>query len=85
MTKRDYAKEYRDYQGTPEQIIKRSQRNKARRAYEKVHGDLPSNVDVDHKKRIDKGGTNKPSNLRALTESKNSAWRKGKKGYDHER
>ena len=30
--KRDYKKEYRDYQGTPEQIKRRSQRNKARRA-----------------------------------------------------
>ena len=80
-TKRDYKKEYREYQGTPEQIAKRSQRNKARRAYEKVNGDLPSNVDVDHKKMIKDGGTNAASNLRAVSESKNSAWRKGKKGY----
>ena len=28
---RDYKKEYRDYQGTPEQIKRRAQRNKARR------------------------------------------------------
>ena len=28
---RDYAKEYRDYGGTPEQIKRRAQRNKARR------------------------------------------------------
>lgn len=27
---RDYAKEYRDYQGTPEQIKRRAQRNAAR-------------------------------------------------------
>lgn len=32
MTKqRDYKKEYRDYGGTPEQIKRRAQRNKARR------------------------------------------------------
>lgn len=79
-TKRDYKKEYKDYQGTPEQIKKRAQRNAARREYEKKHGDLPSNVDVDHKKMIKDGGTNSPSNLRAVPESKNSAWRKGKKG-----
>lgn len=46
---RNYAKEYRDYQGTPEQIRRRSQRNKARRAAEKrgaVHkGD---GKEVDH-------------------------------------
>jgi len=31
MVKRDFAKEYRDYHGTPEQIKRRSERNKARR------------------------------------------------------
>lgn len=31
MVKRDYAKEYRDYGGTPEQIQRRSERNQARR------------------------------------------------------
>lgn len=31
---RDYAKEYRDYQGTPEQIKRRAQRNSARAAAE---------------------------------------------------
>lgn len=80
-TKRNYKKEYAEYQGTPEQIAKRSQRNKARRAYEKSNGDLPSNVDVDHKKMIKDGGTNAPSNLRAVSEKKNTGWRKGVKGY----
>lgn len=79
--KRDYKKEYRNYQGKPEQIAKRSSRNKARRAYEKTHGDLPSNVDVDHKRPIDNGGTNAPGNLRAVPEKRNTAWRKGAKGY----
>ena len=31
MVKRNYPKEYRDYHGTPEQIQRRSERNKARR------------------------------------------------------
>ena len=79
--KRDFKKEYREYHSKPEQIKKRAMRNEARREYEKKHGDLPSNVDVDHKKRLAKGGTNDPSNLRAVHESKNSAWRKGLKGY----
>lgn len=82
MTKpRDYKKEYAEYQGKPEQIKKRAQRNAARREYEKAHGNLPPNVDVDHKKMIKDGGTNDPKNLRAVSESKNTAWRKGKKGY----
>lgn len=33
--KRDYKKEYRDYHGTPEQIKRRAERNKDRRAAEK--------------------------------------------------
>jgi len=64
------------YESTPEQIAKRSQRNKARRQYEAAHGKLPSTTDIDHKKMIDAGGKNTPSNLRAISQSENSAWRK---------
>lgn len=69
------------YQAQPEQIKNRSQRNQARAEFEKKHGNLPSNVDVDHKKPIARGGTNANSNLRAVSEKANSGWRKGKKGY----
>ena len=79
--KRDYKKEYQNYQGTPEQIANRSQRNKARREYEKAHGAQPSAVDVGHKKAIISGGTNTPSNLRAEGVKGNRDWRKGKHGY----
>lgn len=78
---RDYKKEYRDYHSKPEQVKKRAQRNAARREYEKKNGDLPSTVDVDHKRMIKDGGSNDPKNLRAVHEKTNSAWRKGKKGY----
>ena len=78
---RNYRKEYDTYHGTPEQRAKNNQRKAARRAYEKAHGDLPANVDIDHKKLIKDGGTNNPSNLRAVPESVNSGWRKGRKGY----
>lgn len=37
--KRDYAKEYRDYQGTPEQIKRRAQRNAARKKLGLKKGD----------------------------------------------
>lgn len=80
---RDYKKEYAAYQGTEEQKKNRAARNTARRRYEKAHGDLPSTTDVDHKKRLAKGGSNSPSNLRAAPEKKNAGWRKGKKGYDN--
>jgi hypothetical protein len=45
---RDYAAEYAKYQGTPDQIKNRAERNKARRDYEKANGDLPTTTDVDH-------------------------------------
>ena len=74
MSGRNYANEYAKYQGTPEQIKKRAQRNAARAAYEKQHGNLPSNVDVDHKRPIVKGGGNSASNLRAVPASQNRSF-----------
>jgi len=70
------------YNARPEQVKKRAQRNAARAEYEKKHGDLPANVDVDHKRMIKDGGGNSDSNLRASSQTKNRGWRKGKKGYD---
>ena len=71
MTKaRDYKKEYRTYQGTREQLRKRSSRNKARRHMEKdglVHkGD---GKDVDHKDGNPLN--NSRSNLHTMSASKN--------------
>jgi len=73
---RDYAKEYREYHGTPEQIAKRSKRVLARRAYEKVHGDQ-TGKDIDHKKPLRNGGSNALSNLRATSVKKNRGWNRG--------
>ena len=70
MKRRDYAKEYRDFHGKPEQGAARSSRNKARRMMEAdgmVHrGD---GLDVDHRDSNPKN--NKRSNLRVQTKSKN--------------
>lgn len=63
------------YESTPEQIHKRVLRNRARREYEKKHGDLPRNVEIDHKKMMDSGGGNERGNLRAVSASKNRGWR----------
>lgn len=79
-TKRNYKKEYEAYQGTPKQLKAQSERHKARRAYEKANGDLPSTVDVDHKKAMSKGGTSKLSNLRAVHQSENTSFSRTKTG-----
>lgn len=78
MTKpRDYKKEYREYHGTEEQKKNRAQRNAARREMEdkgKVHkGD---GKDVDHKKPIDRGGSNDDSNLRVVSKSANRGYKR---------
>lgn len=79
-TKRNYKQEYERYQGTPEQLRAQSERHKARRAYEKAHGTLPDNVDVDHKKAMSKGGTSALSNLRAKPASANRSFSRNKDG-----
>ena len=71
---RRYDLEYKAYDGTPAVRKKRADRNKARREYEAVHGDLPSNMDVDHKKPLAKGGKTTLSNLRAVPASKNRSF-----------
>jgi hypothetical protein len=72
---RNYDKEYANYQGTPEQIKKRAQRNAARTLMAKAgkvkKGD---GKDVDHAKPIAKGGTNAKSNLRVQTKSNNRSF-----------
>ena len=80
-TKRNYAQEYANYDGTEAVKKKRAQRNKARRMLERegvVHkGD---GMDVDHKKPLSKGGTTTRSNLRAEPASKNRSYKRTSKG-----
>jgi len=80
-TKRNYAKEYAQYQGTPEQLHNQSERHKARRAYEKAHGKLPDSMDVDHIKPLSKGGNSTLlSNLRSATDNANRSFARTKDG-----
>ena len=66
VNERNYAKEYANYQGKPEQITRRSSRNKARR----VMGDKTKiGMDVGHKDNNPMN--NDPSNLRNEDPSKN--------------
>jgi len=78
---RNYAKEYANYDGTPEVKKKRAQRNKARRIMERegvVHkGD---GKDVDHKTPLSKGGTTVRSNLKAEPASKNRSYKRKSDG-----
>ena len=80
---RDYKKEYQTYQGKPEQIKHRAERNKARREMEKKglarKGD---GKDVGHKKSLRDGGSNAPSNWKMQTVESNRGWRKGKHSYN---
>lgn len=69
---RDYGKEYNTYHGTPEQIANRSARNKARRIMEKEVGKSTlKDKEVDHKKPLSKGGSNRRSNLQVLSKTAN--------------
>lgn len=70
---------YRDYQGKPEQIAKRAQRNAARAAMEKKVGAAAlRGKDVDHKTPISRGGSNSPSNLRIQDVATNRGWERKK-------
>ncbi len=74
-TKEQNKKHYAEYQGTPEQIAKRSQRNKARRLMVKEHGKAAlKGKDVDHKTPIRAGVGNGRANLRVSTVAKNRGW-----------
>ena len=66
--KRNYKKEYEEYQGKPDQIKRRAGRNAARRKLKKL-GRVRKGQDVDHKNR--NPTDNKASNLQALSPHKN--------------
>ena len=77
---RNYALEYKNYQGTPKQLAAQSERHKARRAYEKANGVLPDSMDVDHKQALSKGGTSTLGNLQAATDNANRSFSRNKNG-----
>ena len=71
-TKRNYKREYELYHSKPENRANRSKRVLARRAMEKELGkDALRGKDVDHIKPLSKGGSNRRSNLRVTSISKN--------------
>lgn len=69
---RDYKKEYKNYQGRPEQIKNRSSRNSARREAIKIHGkSAVRGKDVDHHDGNPRN--NSRHNLRIMSKSANRA------------
>lgn len=76
---RNYRSEYDNYQGKPEQIKRRAERNAARAKYVEAHGkNSVAGKDVDHRRPLVKGGSNNVSNLRAISPSSNRSFRRTK-------
>tara|TARA_Y100000310_G_scaffold267671_1_gene279743 strand:- start:206 stop:451 length:246 start_codon:yes stop_codon:yes gene_type:complete len=65
---RDYRKEYDDYHGKPEEIARRSSRNKARRQVEEKRS-LSWLDEIDHKDNNPQN--NAPGNLRVVSRGTN--------------
>lgn len=66
-----------EYQKRPENVDKRVERNKARR--EALRDGVVRKGDdkeIDHKRMLDEGGSNAPSNRRVVDASTNRGWRK---------
>lgn len=77
MAGRDYKSEYKNYQGKPEQIARRSSRNKARRAMEKGGSVRKGDgKDVAHKNGNPKD--NRKSNLKVTSKSSNRSYARTK-------
>jgi hypothetical protein len=66
----------KEYNARPENVAKRVKNNAARReAIREGAAKVGDGKDVDHKRPLDKGGTNAKSNLRVVDRSDNRAWR----------
>lgn len=79
MMARNYKQEYANYQGKPEQIANRADRNAARAALVKTGAVRKGDgMDVDHKTPIAKGGGNGKGNLRAVPKGQNRSFARTK-------
>lgn len=81
VKKRDYRAEYDNYHSKPKQKENRAKRNSARAEIKKELGESAiRGKDINHKKPLIKGGTNKRSNLEITTKSANRSFARNKKG-----
>ena len=77
--RRNYRKEYENYQSKPKQRRNNDKRKAARRLMEK-EGKVKKGdgKDVAHKKPLAKGGSNKKGNLKVANRSKNRSFKRTK-------
>ena len=74
-SERNYKKEYANYQGKPEQIKNRAERNAARAALMKTGAvSKGDGKEVNHIKPLIKGGSNSRSNLNVKSRSANRSY-----------
>lgn len=79
--KRDYKKEYAKYAGKPAAIKARSERTTLRRqANAEGITHKGDGKNLDHIKPLSKGGANKLSNTRVVSESANKSFSRNKDG-----
>ena len=79
-SKRNYKKEYKNYQGTEEQKKNRAKRNAARRkAIRDGKASKGDGKDIAHKKAMDKGGKNSDG-TKIESKSRNRSFRRDSKG-----
>lgn len=79
--KRNYRKEYDNYQGTAEQKKNRATRNAARSAaVQRGSASKGDGKDVHHVKPISKGGGNTPGNTKTVAKSANRSFARNKRG-----
>lgn len=68
----------RTYQARSDQVNNREDRNQARaQMMRDGRVEKGDGKDVDHKKPLRHGGSNKKSNLRVMSKSRNRGWRDG--------
>ncbi len=78
--RRNYRKEYDNYHSKPTQKKNRAKRNAARAVLDAAgKGRKGDGKDVAHKKPLAKGGSNKKSNLKVASQSKNRSFARTKK------
>lgn len=71
------------YNARPEEVAKRVKNNAARREMIKSgRARVGDGKDVAHKKSLENGGGNTPSNLSVQSRAANRGWRKGSGSYN---
>jgi hypothetical protein len=77
-SERNYQKEAA--KESPKRQEERRMRQRARYAYEKEHGNQPTDMQVDHTKALSAGGTNAKSNTRLISKKRNESFNRAGPG-----